>query len=124
MKQYMPMKPVKRGYKVWCLADSRIGFVSQFDIYSGRSDTQGNSSFSLGGRVEPSLCDTYIHSHRHIAFDNFFTSYQLLKTLNQKGLYAMGTVRRSRKGLPDIPKRKDQMQRGEFMFRTKDVWQQ
>jgi hypothetical protein len=28
MKQYVPMKPVKRGYKVWCLADSRTGFVS------------------------------------------------------------------------------------------------
>jgi len=33
MKLYMPMKPVKRGYKVWCLADSRTGFISQFDIY-------------------------------------------------------------------------------------------
>lgn len=21
LKQYMPMKPIKRGYKVWCLAD-------------------------------------------------------------------------------------------------------
>ena len=30
MKQYMPMKPVKCGYKGWCLADSRTGFVSQF----------------------------------------------------------------------------------------------
>ena len=66
MKQYMPMKPVKRGYKVWCLADFRTGFVSQFDIYSGRSDTQGHSSFFLG--------DKYVHSHKLIAFDNFFTS--------------------------------------------------
>jgi hypothetical protein len=32
MKQYMPMKQVKHGYKVLCLADSRTGFVSQFDI--------------------------------------------------------------------------------------------
>jgi hypothetical protein len=79
MKQYMPMKPVKRGYKVWCLADSRTGFVSQFDIYSGRSDTQGYSSLSLGERVVLSLCDTHIHCHRLINFDNFFTSYQLLK---------------------------------------------
>jgi hypothetical protein len=66
-----------------------------------------------------SLCDTYIHSHRLIAFDNFFTSYQFLKTLNERGLYATGTVRGNRKGLPDILKRQDRMQRGEFMFRTK-----
>jgi hypothetical protein len=117
-KQYMPMKPVKRGYKVWCLADSRTGFVGQFDIYSARRDTQGYSSFSLGERVMLSLCDIYIHSHRLI--DNLFTSYQLLKTMNEMGLYAVDTVRGSRKGLPDILKRKDRMQRGEFMFRTKE----
>jgi hypothetical protein len=119
MKQYVLMKPVKRGYKVWCLADSRIGFVGQFDIYSGRSDTQGYSSFSVGEGVVLSLCDTYIHSHRLITFDNFFTSYQLLKTLDERGLYAVGTVRGSRKGLPDILKRNDRMQRREFMFQTK-----
>jgi hypothetical protein len=40
--------------------------------------------------------------------------------MNERGLYAVGTVRGSRKGLPDILKRKDQMQHGEFMFRTKE----
>jgi hypothetical protein len=45
-----------------------------------------------------SPCDTYIYSHTLIAFDNFFTSHQLLKTLNERGLYAVGTVRGSRKG--------------------------
>jgi hypothetical protein len=39
--------------------------------------------------------------------------------MNERGLYAMGTVRGSRKGPPDILRRKDRMQRGEFMFRTK-----
>jgi len=113
------MKPAKRGYIVWCLTDSRTGFVSQFDVYSGRSDTQGYSSFSLGERVVLSLCDAYIHSHRLIAFDNFVTSYQLLKTFNERSLYTVGTIRGSRKGLLDILKRNDRMQRGEFMFRTK-----
>nr|CAI5821849.1 unnamed protein product [Callosobruchus analis] len=27
IKQFMPMKPVKRGYKVWCLADSQTGYI-------------------------------------------------------------------------------------------------
>jgi hypothetical protein len=64
-------------------------------------------------------CVTYIHFHRLIAFDNFFTSYQLLKRMNERGLCAVGTVRGSRTGLSDILQRKDGMQRGEFMFRTK-----
>ena len=61
---------------------------------------------------------TYIHSHRLTAFDNFFASYQLLKTLSERGLYAKGTVGGNSKGHPVILKRKDRMQRGEFMFRT------
>jgi len=49
----MTIKPVKRGYKIWCLADSRTGFVSQFDIYSERSDRQVDSSFYLVDSVDP-----------------------------------------------------------------------
>jgi hypothetical protein len=38
--------------------------------------------------------------------------------MKEKSLYAVGTVRVSRKGLLDILKRKDRMQNGESMFRT------
>jgi hypothetical protein len=33
LKQYNPMKPIKRGYKLWCLAD-QWGYVKSFDIQS------------------------------------------------------------------------------------------
>ena len=36
LKQYMPMKPIKRGIKVWCRADSHSGYLCDFDIYTGR----------------------------------------------------------------------------------------
>ena len=26
LKQYMPMKPTKRGYRIWCLCDSSNGY--------------------------------------------------------------------------------------------------
>lgn len=29
MTQYLPMKPIKRGYKLWCLADQR-GYIKKF----------------------------------------------------------------------------------------------
>ena len=35
MKQYLPLKPVKRGFKVWVLADTN-GYVGAFDVYSGK----------------------------------------------------------------------------------------
>ena len=33
MKQYMPMKPVKCGIKVWVCAEAPSGFVCDFQVY-------------------------------------------------------------------------------------------
>ena len=30
LKQYMPAKPVKRGIKVWCRADTHNGYMCEF----------------------------------------------------------------------------------------------
>jgi len=38
MKQYMPLKPTKRGFKVWVRADAITGYFCDFDIYVGKSD--------------------------------------------------------------------------------------
>jgi len=63
LKQYMPMKPIKRGYKVWNLADSSTGYVLSFDVYAGKNmDSSGGSSgtgsdaYGLGERVVINLC--------------------------------------------------------------------
>ncbi|GFW28571.1 piggyBac transposable element-derived protein 4 [Trichonephila clavipes] len=36
LKQYMPMKPVKRGLKIWQRCDSKTGYVYDMNIYSGK----------------------------------------------------------------------------------------
>ena len=36
MKQYVPKKPVKRGFKVWVRADAVSGYVSELDVYTGK----------------------------------------------------------------------------------------
>ena len=36
--QYMPMKPTKRGIKVWMLASPANGYTHEVDVYCGRSD--------------------------------------------------------------------------------------
>nr|CAI5844958.1 unnamed protein product [Callosobruchus analis] len=36
IKQYNPMKPIKRGYKIWCVVDQK-GYVSKFEIYHGKN---------------------------------------------------------------------------------------
>ena len=36
IKQYMPLKPTKRGYKIWVRSDSSTGYVYQFQVYTGK----------------------------------------------------------------------------------------
>ena len=33
MIQYVPKKPIKRGFKVWVRADSDNGFVCEYQVY-------------------------------------------------------------------------------------------
>ena len=49
MKQFMPLKPIKRGYKAWCAGDSLNGFMYNIDMYTGCSEVSGEDG--LGSRV-------------------------------------------------------------------------
>ena len=91
MKQYMPLKPIKRGFKVWVRADAHNGYVSQFDVYCGKSDS-GQTVVGLGGKVVMNLTTCLVGKHYHIYCDNFFSSVDLFIRLLEKGIYACGTL--------------------------------
>ncbi|CAG4996426.1 unnamed protein product [Parnassius apollo] len=75
LKQYMPAKPIKRGFKVWVRADSSTGYVYEFQIYTGKND-DSTPEFGLGSNVVKSLSKSLIEEEVtvHLAFDNFFAS--------------------------------------------------
>ena len=98
LKQYMPQKPVKRGIKCWVRADAVTGYVSAFEVYTGR---KGDSvEKGLGANVVKSLCESIYHTKRHIYFDNFFSSVDVALDLLQNGLYSCGTVSSNRRRFP------------------------
>ena len=35
-EQYMPNKPVKRGIKCWMQAEATTGYMSAFEVYTGK----------------------------------------------------------------------------------------
>lgn len=79
LKQYMPLKPIKRGIKIWCRADSHAGYLCDFEVYSGkRKDGIENG---LAYTVVTNLCKSIYGKWHKIFFDNFFTSYQLIEEL-------------------------------------------
>ncbi|CAH1979425.1 unnamed protein product [Acanthoscelides obtectus] len=57
------------------------------------------TSLGLGGEIVNNLLANVDYPARHnIFFDNFFSSYQLLVDLKNKGFYATGTIRSNRTG--------------------------
>jgi len=99
LKQYMPKKPIKRGYKVWSLADKH-GYLWNFDLYTGK---RGDSvETNLGGRVVKDLTKPLQHKNHNLYIDNFFTSVPLLAYLKSKGIFCCGTVNSTRKYLPKL----------------------
>ena len=36
MKLYLPMKPIKRGFKIWCSSRSSCGYLLKFRCTAGR----------------------------------------------------------------------------------------
>ena len=115
MKQYMPMKPIKRGYKVWVRADE-YGYICEFQMYTGKI---GNKTESLlGERVIKDLSQVLAHKNYRIYFDNYFTTVNLMASLLNDGILACGTVRKDRKDLPKIQEVEKNMSPGDSEFRT------
>nr|XP_023016760.1 piggyBac transposable element-derived protein 1-like [Leptinotarsa decemlineata] len=101
LKQYMPAKPHKWGYKLFVLCGAS-GFSYNFEIYS---DAENQPKFRLPD--EPDLgaaSNTVIRLSREVPtnlnhvvyFDNYYTSVPLMSFLASRGIFPLGTVRRNR----------------------------
>lgn len=88
VKQYLPMKPVKRGYKVSMMAD-KSGYCLKFDVYTGKKDLK--TTKDLGAKVVTSLVQGLVGKNHKVYFDNYFTNVYLMKDLKGKGINACDT---------------------------------
>lgn len=115
LKQYVPLKPVKRGFKVWCLASSSTGYLYNFDIYCRRKEDRRGT---LGEDVVLHLIKRINLVDHRLFFDNFFTTINLLLQLKKRTIGVTGTIRTDRKLFPKELLRKDKLERGEYAYRT------
>lgn len=112
IKQYIPSKPHKWGYKIYCLASD--DYLLHFELYEGKQ--QDNSPFETVMR----MTRTYQHQQHVLFIDSWFTSPTLLDALKQQGIRICGSVRRNRTGMPKISKKEaHSLQRGEWIHRQK-----
>ena len=97
-KQFIRGKPVRYGYKLWCLAASS-GYLYHAEPYCGADTQLADTGMGKGADVVLGLLDKCSVPRGHtVYFDNLFTSLELLDALSDLGLGGCGTVRENRLG--------------------------
>ncbi|XP_037115308.1 piggyBac transposable element-derived protein 3-like [Syngnathus acus] len=101
-KQAIRNKPVRFGYKAWCLNSGTNGFLLHFDIYQGASvdASEVERKFGKGGGTLLRLLDNLPDAVRalplRIYIDNYFTGLPLVAELRRRGYACTGTIRENR----------------------------
>lgn len=101
MKQYLPLKPHKWGFKLFMLC-SLMGYAYKFIIYSGKDNDpmlENETDVGVVGNVVIKLSRGIQRKVNHILyFDNFYSSLPLMYFMAKEGILCLGTVQRNRLG--------------------------
>ena len=97
IKQYIKIKPVKWGIKLFTLAESITGYVLDLLPYTGR---RADTIYSKTTQTVLDVSRHYLHLGHHIFFDNYYMSVELIRVLFEKKSLCCGTVNANRVGLP------------------------
>lgn len=101
LKQYMPMKPHKWGYKLFVLSGVS-GFSYNFEIFTGQ---ENNDEFRPSCKPDLGAAANVVvrlsrvvpkNQNYKIYFDNYYTTILLLVYLKKIGILSLGTARRNR----------------------------
>jgi len=116
LKQYIPTKPHKWGYKIWCLASD--DYLLHFEVYEGKAEHPSAHGATYDTVLR--MISGY-EGQQHILFsDSHFTSPSVALALQQRGIRLCGSVTRRRKGMSAIPQGEvDALSRGEWLQRQK-----
>lgn len=117
LKQYMPMKPIKRGFKIWVIACAVTGYCVGLSMYEGAEKV--DKKISLGERVVNKLTHAFEGLGYCLFFDNFFASITLVRNLLRRKLFACATLRPTRRYFPkNLLKADKTLKTGEIDFVT------
>ncbi len=101
LKQFIRGKPVRFGFKTWCL-NAPNGYLVTFDVYQGAHGTRNAQYEKMCGKTGAavmSLIDKlpdHIPHPIHLYMDNLFTTFPLMNVLNERGVKVTGTMRQNR----------------------------
>ena len=92
----MPLKPIKRGIKLWTRCNARTGYVYDTNIYCGKETERVEGT--LEERVVQKIVES-VGTKVVLIFDRFFTSTHLLNSI---GYPAVGTYNKNRRNVAKL----------------------
>lgn len=102
IKQYLPLKPHKWGYKLFVLCGVS-GYGYNFEIYTGNENKEderiihNEPDFGATGNTVVRMTRMIPENvHYKLFFDNYYTSLQVMIYLEKKGIHTVGTFRHNR----------------------------
>jgi hypothetical protein len=115
LKQYLPKKPCKWGYKI--IARCGVsGIINNFHI-QGEIFTVPPNSIGYSGDVVLFLCQNLPREQSFLLFcDRWYTSLPLLKMLKERQIFATGTIMQNRLRKCPVKADKEMRDRGAIDF--------
>lgn len=101
LKQYMPDKPHKWGFKLFLLCGIS-GYTYNFEVYSGQENDstsrfEGEPDLGASSNIVVRLARLIPKNKKYkLYFDNYYTSVPVIVYLYKEGIFSLGTVRRNR----------------------------
>ena len=100
----IPKKKSRFELKVFVLLEGSTGYVWNVILYAG-GDTLLDDNFDSdyhATKVVLTLMEDLLHKGHCVYTDNWYTPIDICNVLNNNTAYAVGTLRRYRKGLPAL----------------------
>ncbi|XP_033630239.1 piggyBac transposable element-derived protein 3-like [Asterias rubens] len=93
-KFFMPLKPIRAGFKVYVLAESSTGTTLNFMVHP-----HGDKPSKMAD-ITMKVTKHHLGRYHHLYTDKLYTSVNLANLLLQKSTYLTGAVKSNSKGLP------------------------
>lgn len=113
MKQYLPNKPHKLGFKLFCYVVSRafdFDYAHKFEVYAGNEKHPSlpqEPDLGPTGNVVVRLLRNVPRRANHIVyFDQYYTSISLAAYLAKEGIQCLGKIQANRLKNSKFPDKK------------------
>lgn len=101
-KQYIPLKRSRFGIKFFVLCKSGSGYIWDIIVYTGKDTVIGDGDCSMGTKVVMKLMNPLLDKGYCLTVDNFYTSPELVDLLVSRKTDVYGTVKPSRRDMPQL----------------------